>query len=45
MDVPYVMHETWMTCPSHVYIDRNLPEDQELDGNVGILPKLILVWR
>ena len=27
------------------YVDGNLPEDQELDGNAGILPKLILAWR
>ena len=25
-------------------IDGNLPEDQELVGNVGNLPKLILAW-
>ena len=25
------------------YIHGNLPEDQELDGNVGNLPRLILV--
>ena len=47
MDVLYVTNETWMTCLSHVqnYIDGNgkLPEDQEGDGNVGNLPKLILV--
>ena len=32
-----------LTCEN--YIDRNLPEDQELDGYVGNLPKLILAWR
>ena len=47
MDIPYVTHETWMICLSHVrnYVDRNLPEDWELDGNAGNLPRLILAWR
>ena len=27
------------------YVDRNLPEDRELDGNAGNLPRLILAWR
>ena len=29
------------------YIDGNgnLPEDRELDGNAGNLPRLILAWR
>ena len=44
---PYVTHETWMICPSHRenYIDGNLPEDRELEGNAGNLPRLILAWR
>ena len=45
MDVPYITHETWMTCLTHVqnYIDGNgkLLEDQEWDSDVGNLPKLI----
>ena len=32
-----------LTC--EIYIDGNLPEDQELDGNAGNLPRLILLWR
>ena len=32
-----------LTCEN--YIDRNLLEDRELDGNAGKLPKLILAWR
>ena len=43
MDVPYVTHETWMTCLSYIQKLRRqlygkLPEDQEGDGNAGILP-------
>ena len=55
--VPYVNHKSWtfhtspvkhglpfrLTCENCV--DGNLPEDWELDSNVGNLPKLILAWR
>ena len=39
-----VTHETWMICLSQVsnYIHGNLPEDWELDGYVGNLPRLIV---
>ena len=30
----------WLTCEN--YVDGNLLEDLELDGNVGNLPRLIL---
>ena len=44
MDVPYITCEMWMICPSHVrnYIDGNLLEDWEMDGNAGNLPRLIV---
>ena len=52
--VPYVNCKLWMFCTSPVkrgrsvhltcenYIDGNLPEDQELEGNTRNLPRLIL---
>ena len=44
MNDPYITHEMWVICLSHVknYIHGNLLEDQELDGNVGNLPRLFL---
>ena len=55
--VLYVNHKLWtfhmspmklgrsvhLKCEN--YIDGNLLEDQELDGNAGNLPRLILAWR
>ena len=52
--VPYINHKLWtfstspvkcgrpvhLTCEN--YVDGNLLEDRELDGNAGNLPKLIL---
>ena len=55
--VLYINHKLWTFCmspmkcglPVHLmsenYVDGNLLEDQELDGNAGNLPKLFLVWR
>ena len=40
----YITHEMWMICLTYKnYVHGNLPEDQELDGNVGNLTRLILV--
>ena len=55
--VLYVNRKSWMIhtspmkhlCPVCLtcenYVDGNLPEDQELDSNVGNLPRLILALR
>ena len=55
--IPYVNRKSWTFCMSPVkhgwsvcltcenYVDSNLPEDQELDGNARNLPRLILAWR
>ena len=57
MNVPYVNHKSRMICTSPMkcgcsvhqpyknYVHGNLPEDQELDGNEGNLPRLILARR
>ena len=57
MYVPYVNCKSWtfsmtsVKCGKSVclmcenYVVGNLLEDQELDGNAGNLPRLILVWR
>ena len=54
MYVPYINHKSWTFHTSPVkrgrsvhlmcenYIGGNLREDQELDGNAGNLPRLIL---
>ena len=55
--VLYINHKSWMFCTSPMkhgrsvhltwenYVDGNLLEDQELDGNAENLPRLILAWR